>query len=44
VGLENDLTVNPKYERAKELFGALSETLFGVSPQGPLEWRTISDG
>lgn len=44
VGLENDLTVNPTYERAKELFGALSEALFGVSPEGPLQWRTISAG
>lgn len=44
VGFENDLTVNPKYELAQELFGALSEALFGVSPEGPLAWRTISDG
>ena len=35
VGCENDITVNPKYERAQELFRALSEEIFGTSPRGP---------
>ena len=38
-GLENDVTVNPKYERARELFRSLTEGLFGASAEGPCEWR-----
>ncbi len=44
VGFENDVTVNPRYERAKELFGALCEGIFGTFPKGPLEWRSLPDG
>ena len=42
VGCEKDITINPKYERARELFGALSREIFGAFPQGPVEWRTVT--
>lgn len=42
-GLENDLTVNPHFERARELFADLASALVGVLPTGPVQWLTVLD-
>jgi hypothetical protein len=43
-GLENDLCVNPAFERARELFLDLGVALFGLIPIGTVEWLVVRKG
>lgn len=37
IGLENDIAINPSYERGVELLRELSMRLFGASANGPMD-------
>lgn len=37
VGAENDITINPDFERASDLLRELGERLFGARADGPVE-------
>jgi len=39
--LENDVTVNPAFERGRDLFFDLARALIGTVPVGPVEWLTV---
>ncbi|MFQ5657862.1 MAG: hypothetical protein ACE5G5_10000 [Candidatus Methylomirabilales bacterium] len=43
IGLENDIAVNPAYERAGELLQELGTRIFGASPNGTVERITVSE-
>lgn len=42
VAAENDITINPKFERAADLLRDLGERLFGARADGPVE--TVPSG
>jgi len=39
--LENDVTVDPAFDRGRDLFFDLARVLVGMVPAGPVEWLTV---
>ncbi len=42
VAAENDITINPNFERAPDLIRDLGEQLFGARTHGPVECLSIN--